>query len=62
MFGTQVEAKAETDDGGSKDLWNVGTTLPDYTVLQPRRQPSSWHRKCLRIKLGGCQAYGHPYD
>jgi hypothetical protein len=30
------------DDGGSKDLWNVGTTLPDYTVLQPRRQPSSY--------------------
>jgi hypothetical protein len=30
------------DDGGSKDLWNVGKTLPDYTVLQPRRQPSSY--------------------
>jgi hypothetical protein len=26
------------DDGGSKDLWNVGKLLPDYTVLQPRRQ------------------------
>jgi hypothetical protein len=25
------------DDGGSKDLWNVGKLLPDYTVLQPRR-------------------------
>jgi hypothetical protein len=29
------------DDGGSKDLWNVGKLLPDYTALQPRRQPSS---------------------
>jgi hypothetical protein len=28
------------DDGGSKDLWNVGKLLPDYTVLQPRRQQS----------------------
>jgi hypothetical protein len=27
-------------DGGSKDLWNVGKLLPDYTVLQPRRQQS----------------------
>jgi hypothetical protein len=25
---------------GSKDLWNVGKLLPDYTALQPRRQPS----------------------
>jgi hypothetical protein len=30
------------DDGGSKDLWNVGKFLPDYTVLQTRRQPSSY--------------------
>jgi hypothetical protein len=29
------------DDGGSKDLWNVGKLLPDYTALQPRRQPYS---------------------
>jgi hypothetical protein len=29
-------------DGGSKDLWNVGKLLPDYTALQPRRQPSSY--------------------
>jgi hypothetical protein len=29
------------DDGGSKDLWNTGKLLPDYTALQPRRQPSS---------------------
>jgi hypothetical protein len=27
------------DDGGSKDLWNVDKLLPDYTALQPRRQP-----------------------
>jgi hypothetical protein len=30
------------DDGGSKALWNVGKLLPDYTALQPRRQPSSY--------------------
>jgi hypothetical protein len=24
------------------DLWNVGKLLPDYTALQPRRQPSSY--------------------
>jgi hypothetical protein len=29
------------DDGDSKDLWNVGKPLPDYMVLQPRRQPFS---------------------
>jgi hypothetical protein len=28
------------DDGGRKDLWNVSKLLPDYTVLQPRRQQS----------------------
>jgi hypothetical protein len=30
------------DDGGSKDLWNAGILLPDYTALQPRRQTSSY--------------------
>jgi hypothetical protein len=29
------------DDGGRKYLWNVDKLLPDYTVLQPRRHPSS---------------------
>jgi hypothetical protein len=29
------------DGRGSKDLWNVRKLLPDYTALQPRRQPSS---------------------
>jgi hypothetical protein len=29
------------DDGGSKNHWNVGKLLPDYTALQPRRQPYS---------------------
>jgi hypothetical protein len=27
---------------GSKDLWNVDKLLLDYTVLQPRRHPSSY--------------------
>jgi hypothetical protein len=39
------------DDGGSKNLWNVGKLLPDYTALQPRRQPplysSSWEPQIL---------------
>jgi hypothetical protein len=30
------------DDGGNKYLWNYGKLLPDYMVLQPRRQPSSY--------------------
>jgi hypothetical protein len=43
------------DDGGSKDLWNVGKLLPDYTALQPRRKPSSysppWEPQILLIQL-----------
>jgi hypothetical protein len=31
-----------SDNGGSKDLWNAGKLLPDYTALQPRKQPSSY--------------------
>jgi hypothetical protein len=37
-----VVAPDRPDDGGSKDLSNVGKLLPDYTALQPRRQPSSY--------------------
>jgi hypothetical protein len=29
------------DDRGSTDLLNVGKLMPEYTALQPRRQPSS---------------------
>jgi hypothetical protein len=29
------------DDGGSKDIWNADKLLPDFTALQPKRQPSS---------------------
>jgi hypothetical protein len=38
-------------DGGSKDLWNVGKILPDYTPLQPRRQPSSFVKLITRCLL-----------
>jgi hypothetical protein len=31
-------------DGGSKQLWNVDKCLLDYTVQQPRRQPSLFKR------------------
>jgi hypothetical protein len=34
-------------DEGSKVLWKVGKFLPDYTALQPRRQPSSIYIKCI---------------
>jgi hypothetical protein len=41
-------------DGGSKYLWNVGKLLPDYAVLQPRREPSSymlpWEPQILHLK------------
>jgi hypothetical protein len=37
-------------DGDSKDLWNVGKLLPDYTALQPRRQPSSYSTPCENLK------------
>jgi hypothetical protein len=30
------------DDGGSKYLCNVGKLIPVYTMLQPRRRPSSY--------------------
>jgi hypothetical protein len=38
----ELNLKISPDDGGSKDLWNSGKLLPDYTALQPRRQPSSY--------------------
>jgi hypothetical protein len=28
-----VEVYHRPDDGGSKDLWNIGKLLPDYTAL-----------------------------
>jgi hypothetical protein len=38
-----IRAMSRPDDGGSKDLRNVGKLLPDYTAQQPRRQTSSIH-------------------
>jgi hypothetical protein len=34
--------RCHPDDGGSKDIWNVGKLLPDYMAPQLRRQPSSY--------------------
>jgi hypothetical protein len=31
----------QPDDEGSKNLWNVGKLLPDYTMQHPRRQSTS---------------------
>jgi hypothetical protein len=39
---SMLELLYRPDDGGSKDFRNVGKLLPDYTALQPRRQPSSY--------------------
>jgi hypothetical protein len=39
------------DDGGSKDLWNVGKLLLDHMALQPRRQPSSTYFSLLECFL-----------
>jgi hypothetical protein len=51
------------DDGGSKDLWNVGKLLPDYTALQPRRRPSyspPWEPQILlRVIKPICVHYVH---
>jgi hypothetical protein len=33
--------KMYTDNGGSKQLWNVGVLLPHCTAQQPKKQPSS---------------------
>jgi hypothetical protein len=30
------------DDGGNKNLWNVGKLVPDYKARQPSRRPSSY--------------------
>jgi hypothetical protein len=29
------------DNGGGKRFWNVGQSLPNYTVPHPRKRPSS---------------------
>jgi hypothetical protein len=39
-FGGPCCLHLQGDDGN--DLWNIGKLLPDYTVQQPRRQPSSF--------------------
>jgi hypothetical protein len=45
---------ARPDNGGSKVFWNAGKLTPDYTALQPRRQPSayqpSWEPQILLIQ------------
>jgi hypothetical protein len=43
------------DDGGSKDHGKVGKLLPDYTALQPRRQPTSysppWKPQIIYVRI-----------
>jgi hypothetical protein len=39
VFWVVAPCSQGDDNGGSKDLWNFGKLLPDYTALQPRRQP-----------------------
>jgi hypothetical protein len=40
-WDSRIWVSHRPDGGGSKDLWNVGKLLPDYTAQQSRRQPSS---------------------
>jgi hypothetical protein len=47
-----MKTKHRLGDGGSKDVWNVGKLLPDYTALQPRRQPSSHKSRRTYIVRG----------
>jgi hypothetical protein len=42
VFWVVAPCSHQGDDGGSKDIWNAGKFLPDYTTLQPRTQPSSY--------------------
>jgi hypothetical protein len=53
-------------DGGSKDLWDIGKLLPDYTALQPRRQPSSysppWEPQILLSGLSYYHWLGYWWD
>jgi hypothetical protein len=44
----------------SKHLWNVGKLLPDYTALQPRRQPS--YPDDVGISLVGKIKHFHAYN
>jgi hypothetical protein len=38
---TELSIIRAMNDGCSKNLWNVGQFLPDYTAQRPRRQSSS---------------------
>jgi hypothetical protein len=41
VVSCHAEVTHHSGDGGSKYLWNISKLLPDYTALQPRRQPYS---------------------
>jgi hypothetical protein len=41
VFWVVAPCSHRPDVGSCKDLCNVGKLLPDYTALQPRRQPST---------------------
>jgi hypothetical protein len=47
VFWVVAPCDHRPDVGGSKDHCNVGKLLPDYTVLQPRRQQSSKFKSIL---------------
>jgi hypothetical protein len=42
-FGRAYRLHHHHDDGGNKLFKTLGWYLPDYTVLHPRKQPSSFH-------------------
>jgi hypothetical protein len=50
--------RAMSNHGGSKNLWNVGKHLPDYTAQQPRRQPSSFLETSWMSRKGFPDLFG----
>jgi hypothetical protein len=63
---TKPPSSGRPDDGGSKNLWNVGKFSPDYTSQQSRRQKSShsqmfdykWYQSMNGIKAPGMYLIG----
>jgi hypothetical protein len=59
MKGKNLTFLHSPDDGGSKNLWNVGKLIPNYTGKTTRRQPSSYSTSWeLQILPSTCTLLG----
>jgi hypothetical protein len=47
-----------SEDGGSKDLWNIGKLLPDYMALQPTAMRTS-NPTTIIILRSGLTSFGN---